>query len=152
MRIGAKTFTCLAMAFLTSCGGGSDTETVDSEDVSMTFFRSFAAGTYVFLTQDELSTAWNAAPFESYPIGLVTTEPALPQYDFTKQSVIGISAGIGKWCFKPRITYVSKDDQDVTVHYEIPKTSTLACLRDGPLIAFALVPKLSGSLTFTLEQ
>ena len=122
--------------------------TLEINDVSLTFFRSFSAGTYVFRNKSELVGAWNAAPFQVYPIGIVTEEPVMPDYDFTKFTVIGLSQGIGKWCFKPNITSVVASGQTSFVHYSIPTASTLACMRDGPLISFVLVPTKQSKVTF----
>lgn len=140
----------------TACGGSSPspspTETVETDDVTMTFFRSFATGTYVFRNQSELADAWAAAPFNGvYPIGMVTSEPTMPAYDYSKNTVLGISLGIGKWCYKPSISDVVRDGQNMIVHYEVSALSTLACLRDGPLISFVLVPRLDGNATFVRD-
>lgn len=138
-----------AAVILEACGGGgSKDNSVVTQDVTMTFFRSFGVGTYVIRSQAELSSAWAAAPFEIYPVGLVQSEPAMPAYDFGKNSVLGVSLGIGKWCFKPNITTVESAGDGVVVHYSVSTASTLACLKDGPLISFVLVPSFTGSATF----
>ena len=135
---------------LVACGG-LDTTPVAIEDVSLTFFRSFAPGLYVFRSQTELETAWAAAPFEAYPIGIITEEPSIPAYDFSKYTVIGLSRGIGKWCFKQNFTTAFLNGANLVVHYQVPATSTLACLRDGPLISFALVPQFQGTVEFVQD-
>ncbi|EUC14677.1 hypothetical protein [Paraburkholderia hospita] len=147
----------LLATLLIACGGGGDdgagsaSQSVQVQDVTMTFFRSFAPGTYVFRSQSELASAWAAAPFEHYPIGLVTVEPAMPTYDFTKYTVVGLSSGIGKWCFAPRITGATSDGKDLVVHYFVPTTGTLACMFNGPLIAFVLVPQVKGNVQFVQD-
>lgn len=135
---------------LNACGG-SDPVTVEAQDVSLIFFRPFEAGQYVFRSQSELDSAWAATPFRIFPIGLISSEPAKPVYDFSTQMVVGISNGIGKWCFKPNINKVERDGSDTTVHYSSKTSSTLACLRDGPQIAFALIPRADGAVAFVQE-
>jgi hypothetical protein len=146
----------LLAILLVACGGDDGgsappPQKVAVQDVTLTFFRSFAPGTYVFRSQAELASAWAAAPFEMYPIGIVTTEPAMPTYDFSKYSVVGLSNGIGKWCFAPRITVALSDGTNLTVHYFVPTTGTLACMFNGPLIAFALVPQVMGTVQFVQD-
>jgi hypothetical protein len=133
-----------------SAGNGDEPvqQKVDVVDVTTTFFRSFTIGTYVFRSQTELGDAWALAPFKVYPVGIVLDEPAMPTYDFSKYIVVGLSLGVGKWCFAPRINGAVSDGNNLVVHYFVPTTGTLACLRDGPLIAFALVPRVSGSVQF----
>jgi hypothetical protein len=151
--MGAKHVVSLLAALLVACGGdsGSNPQNVEVQDVTMTFFRSFPSGTYVFKNQSELESAWAAAPFQVYPIGLVLVEPSMPTYDFSIHTVVGLSLGIGKWCFAPRISKAVSDGNNLVVHFFLPSTSTLACLRDGPLIAFALVPQVKGSVQFVLD-
>jgi hypothetical protein len=146
----------IAALILVACGGSDDkapptSQNVAIQDVTLTFFRAFAPGSYAFKTQAELASAWNAAPFQVFAIGIVTTEPAMPTYDFTVNTVVGLSNGIGKWCFAPKITTAVSDGTNLVVHYYVPTLSTLACLRDGPLIAFALVPQVKGTVTFTQD-
>ena len=76
------------------------------------------------------------------------TEPAFPDYDYQASMLVGVSLGVGKWCFAPQITGVAISGNDMEVDYKVPTSSTLACLRDGPLISFALVPKVTGSVRF----
>lgn len=151
-------FTRFTMAFmaclLSACGGGGSAPAPTAlaiDDVSLTFFRSFSAGTYVFRSHKELLNAWNAAHFEAYPIGIVTVEPAVPDYNYSEFTVVGISRGIGKWCYKPNISSVLQSGANLEVHYLIPTTSTLACLRDGPLISFVLVPSTQGPISFVQD-
>ena len=72
----------------------------------------------------------------------------MPTYDFSKYSVVGLSNGIGRWCFAPRITGATSDGINLVVHYFVPTTGTLACMSNGPLIAFALVPQVKGNVQF----
>jgi hypothetical protein len=65
--------------------------------------------------------------------------------------VVGLSRGIGKWCFKQNLTTAFLTGEHLRVHYNVPTTSTLACLRDGPLISFALVPRVQGSVEFVQD-
>lgn len=145
----------LLAPLLVACGGGDGggpaSQNVEVQDVTLTFFRSFAPGTYVFRSQPELASAWAAAPFEFYPIGIVTAEPAMPTYDFSRYTVVGLSRGIGKWCFAPRITGALSDGNNLVVHYFVPTTGTLACMFNGPLIAFALVPHVKGTVGFVQD-
>ena len=126
-------------------------QNVEVQDVTLTFFRSFARGTYVFRSQPELASAWAAAPFEFYPIGIVTVEPAMPTYNFSKYTVVGLSHGIGKWCFAPRITRALSDGNNLVVHYFVPTAGTLACMFNAPLIAFAVVPHVTGTVGFVQD-
>ncbi len=143
---------CFALLFailLSACNSSSEPPNrVEFEDVTMTFFRSFAPETYVFRSQVELERAWVAAPFQVYPIGIILEEPPMPTYDFSEKTVVGLSLGIGKWCFKPRFTEMFSTGNDLFVHYVVPTTGTLACMKDGPLIAFALVPIVRGNVEF----
>ena len=59
--------------------------------------------------------------------------------------------GVGKWCFKPNIHKVEREDGNTIVHYRTKTSSTLACLRDGPWIAFALIPRADGSVSFVQD-
>jgi hypothetical protein len=139
---------------MTACGGsdgGPHFVEVEIQDVSMTFFRSFSAGSYVLRSQTELENAWAAAPFEVYPIGIVTEEPPMPAYDFSKYTIVGLSHGIGHWCFRPTITSAFSDGTNLVVHYSVPTTSTLTCMRDGPLISFVLVPRVEGTVEFVQD-
>jgi hypothetical protein len=147
----------LVATLIAACGGGGDgggesaSQSVPLQDVTLTFFRSFAPGTYVLRSQAELASAWAAAPFVQFPIGIVTSEPAMPTYDFSKYSVVGLSDGVGKWCFAPRITNATSNGKDLVVHYFVPTTGTLACMFNGPLIAFVLVPQVNGTVQFVKD-
>jgi hypothetical protein len=145
----------LVMVLLSACGGsdlsGPDWTAVEMQDVTLTFFRSFPVGSYVFRSQTELVNAWATAPFAAYPVGIVTEEPPIPTYDYTKYTVVGVSLGIGKWCFKPNITAAFSNGMDLVVHYSVSTTSTLACLRNGPLISFSLVPRVQGTVEFVQD-
>ncbi|MGY0194724.1 hypothetical protein ACWA7J_06570 [Leptothrix sp. BB-4] len=136
---------------LAACGGSGGSDEVATQDVTMTFFRAVPAGTHVIRSSSELDTFWAATPFQTWPIGLLSSEPAKPVYDYGTQAVIGLSLGVGKWCFKPVITAVTRQGNDLVARYRVPTGSTLACLRDGPLIAFALVPSFSGTATFVQD-
>ncbi len=150
-------YALVLLAFLLSACGGSDGGShsieVEMQDVTLTFFRSFSAGSYVFRSQTELENAWATAPFEGvYPIGIVTEEPPMPEYDYSKYTVIGLSRGIGYWCFKPTITSAFSDGTNLVVHYSVPTISTLECMRDGPLISFVLVPRVQGTVDFVQDD
>jgi hypothetical protein len=145
----------LAVSLLSACGGGGSGEIlqltpVSFSDATITQFRPYAPGEYVIRSRVELQTAWAANPFSVFPIGIVTAEPVFPNYDFQSSMLVGISLGVGKWCFAPQIVRVSMVGANLDIEYRVPTTSTLACLRDGPLISFALVPKFAGSATFRL--
>ena len=148
-------YALVLLAFLLSACGGSDggslSTEVEIQDVTLTFFRSFSSGSYVFRSQTELGNAWAAAPFEVYPIGIVAEEPSIPAYDYSKYTVVGLSRGIGYWCFKPTITSAFSDGTNLVVHYSVPITSTLACMRNGPLISFVLVPRVQGTVEFVQD-
>ena len=133
---------------LASCGGGGGWTEVAFSEQTMNLFRPFAAGEYVWRTADQMRAGIAAAPFRVFPVGLVTEEPPEPALDFTTSMVIGLSLGIGKWCFAPRIVRVLRDGDDTQLEYRVPTISTLACLRDGPAIAFASVPKAPGRVWF----
>lgn len=145
---------------LVGCGGGggspsegvSDSTQVEIQDVTMTFFRSFSSGTYIFNSQEELANAWAAAPFKVYPIGLILEEPPFPVYDFSKYTVVGISHGIGAWCYKPYITAAFSNCNNLVVHYSVPSSTTTACMRSGPLVAFVLVPQIQGTVEFVQDE
>jgi hypothetical protein len=148
-RMNTGHISALLAIFLYACGGSGLTEVkVEMQDVTLTFFRSFPVGSYVFRNQTELENAWATAPFASYPVGIVIEEPPIPAYDYSKYTVVGLSRGIGKWCFKPSITAAFSNGTDLVVHYDVSTTSTLACLRDGPLISFSLVPRVQGTVEF----
>ena len=144
----------LLVVVVGACGGPrpSPPVEVEAEDVSLTFFRSFESGTYVFHSQAELDSAWAAAPFKVYPVGIVLTEPEKPTYDYTEQMVVGLSLGVGKWCFKPNISHVERIGTETVVHYQVPTRSTLACLRDGPQIAFAVIARADGDVRFVQDE
>lgn len=136
--------------FVAACGGGDPPapEAVPFDDVSLSFFRTFPAGVYVFKSQAELAAAWGTAPVEVYGIGLAPGANEQPAYDFSAVTVVGLSQGLGTWCYKPRITDVTRDGDDVVVRYLVPTVSTLACLRSGPMVAFATIPRLTGKASF----
>jgi hypothetical protein len=48
----------------------------------------------------------------------------MPTYAITKYTVAGLSHGIGKWCFAPRITGANPDGKYVVVPYFVPTTGT----------------------------
>jgi hypothetical protein len=137
------------IALLGGCGGSDSTwQVAAAEDVTLTLFRPFAAGEYVFRSRAELDAALAAAPFRVWPIGLVTEEPPIPAWDFETQMVVGISLGEGPWCTAPRIQSVSSDGTDVRVPYTAPSSGTLACMHLAPLIAFVRVPRVPGRVVF----
>ena len=143
----------LAVAGLNGCGGGGDDDRVVPvpvmfSDETLVQFRPYAQGEYVIRTRAELQAAWAAAPFAVFPVGIVLSEPAFPEYDFQSSMLVGVSLGVGKWCFKPVITNVWVLGPHMEVDYKVPTSSTLACLRDGPLISFALVPRFAGTVAF----
>jgi hypothetical protein len=148
-------YALVLFAFLLSACGGSDggphLTDVEIQDVTLTFFRSFSSGSYVFRSQTELENAWATSPFQVYPIGIVMEEPPIPAYDYSKYTVVGLSRGIGYWCFKPTITSAFSNGTNLVIHYSVPTTSTLACLRNGPLISFVLVPRIQGSVEFVQD-
>lgn len=138
---------------LTACGGsdhgsvdGSYSKQVEIQDITLTLFRSFSSGSYVLQSQSEFENAWASAPFQLFPVGIVIEEPPMPTYDYSKYTVIGLSLGTGYWCFRPILTSAFTDGTNMIVHYYIPTSSTSACLRNGPLISFALVPRFQGTL------
>lgn len=152
-----NTHSLLLVALVGTCGKpvpspGPTPVEIEQDDVTLTFFRSFASGTYVFRSQAELDSAWAAAPFELYPVGIVITEPDKPTYDYSQQMVVGLSQGVTKWCFKPTIYKVERLGADTIVHYYLPTRSTLACLRDGPAIAFALISRADGDVSFVQDD
>jgi hypothetical protein len=145
----------LFLFILSACSGsdeGAYLTEVEIQDVTLTFFRSFPAGTYVFRSQTELENAWATAPFEVYPVGIVIEEPQIPTYNYSEYTVVGLSQGIGYWCFKPTIFSALSDGTNLFVHYTVSTTSTSACLRNGPLISFVLVPRVQGTVVFMQED
>lgn len=140
----------LVVSVLAGCGGdgGDEPVPVKFTDQTLDQFRPYAQGEYVIRSRAQLQAAWAAAPFAVFPIGLITSEPAFPEYDYQASMLVGVSLGIGKWCFAPVITGVSTIGNDMKVEYKVPTGSTLACLRDAPLISFALVPRTTGTVTF----
>ncbi|HSW23822.1 MAG TPA: hypothetical protein VLJ62_13735 [Burkholderiaceae bacterium] len=144
-------FAAIALVFaaITGCGDGAEQAVPASfTDETMTQFRPYAQGEYVIRTRSQLQAAWAAAPFAVFPVGLVTSEPAFPEYDFQSSMLVGVSLGIGKWCFAPVITQVLVVGDDMDVEYKIRAISTLACMFNAPLISFALVPRVTGSVAF----
>lgn len=155
MRVAFFGVLLLAVAGLNGCGGGGGgggdhavPVPVMFSDETLVQFRPYAQGEYVIRTRAELQAAWAAAPFAVFPVGIVLSEPAFPEYDFQSSMLVGVSLGIGKWCFKPVITNVWLFGPHMEVDYKVPTSSTLACLRDGPLISFALVPRFAGTVAF----
>jgi hypothetical protein len=139
----------LAAAVLAGCGGGNDGPVpVSFSDQTLAQFRPWPQGEYVIRSREQLQAAWAAAPFQRFPIGIVLAEPAFAQYDYQTSMLVGVSLGIGKWCFAPIITGVATSGNDMEVDYRVPTSSTLACLADAPLISFALVPKVTGNVAF----
>jgi hypothetical protein len=139
---------CQTPVLLAACGSSGGKSEVAFTELTMELFRPFAAGEYVWRSVDEMRAALQAAPFRVFPVGLVLSAPPEPAVDFTTAMVVGLSLGIGKWCFTPRLVRVLGDGHDLQVEYRIATQSTLACLRDGPLIAFAAVPKVAGRVEF----
>jgi len=139
----------LSVTLLSACGGGGDASVaVDFKDQTLVQFRPYPQGEYVIRSRDQLQADWAAVPFQRFPIGIVLSEPAFPEYDYQASMLVGVSLGIGKWCFAPQITSVTISGNDMEVDYRVPTSSTLACLADAPLISFALVPRVTGSVTF----
>lgn len=140
------------LALAAGCGSSGGKSEVAFTELTMELFRPFAAGEYVWRSAEAMRTALAAAPFRVFPIGLVTEPPPEPAVDFTAAMVIGLSLGVGRWCFAPRLVRVLSDGHDVQVEYRIPTSSTSACLRDAPLIAFARVPRAAGAVGFGLVE
>jgi hypothetical protein len=138
----------VTVALMTACSSGDEAVPVAYTDETMTQFRPYAQGDYVIRSRAELQAAWAAAPFRVFPIGLLTSEPAFPAYDFQSSMLVGVSLGEGLWCHKPVIMNVLVAGDDMDVEYRVSTSSTLACLRNGPLISFALVPRATGTVTF----
>ena len=138
----------VTVALLMACSSRDEAVLVTYTDETMTQFRPYAQGNYVIRSRAELQAAWAAAPFTVFPIGLLTSEPAFPAYDFQSSMLVGVSLGVGLWCFKPVITNVWVAGDDMDIEYRLSTSSTLACLRNGPLISFALVPRATGAVTF----
>lgn len=136
--------------WLAGCGDAREPpfEPVAFEDVTMTLFRPFAAGTYVFRSRDELLAALAAAPFQIFPIGLVTEAPAVPAWDFAQGMIVGLSRGQGAWCSAPRIREVLGNGTETEVRYMVAAFGTLACQRLAPRIGFARVPRATGRVAF----
>jgi len=138
---------CLLAAAVASCGGGDDPQPVSFESTGQSFYRSFPPGEYVIRSQAELAAAWATAPFDSYPHG-PQTEPPMPSYDFQRNSVVGVSRGVGRGCFTPYIRQVLTDGRNMIVRYTAPTASTSACLYVAPEVTFVLVPRVEGQVTF----
>jgi hypothetical protein len=148
MDIHSRVLLSLALAAtVASCGGGDDWRPVSFESTGDAFYRTFPSGEYVIRSQAELVAAWATAPFEAYPFG-PQTEPPMPSYDFQRSSVVGISRGRGRGCFRPYFREVLVDGQDMIVRYTAPTASTSACLYLAPEVAFVLVPRVEGQVTF----
>lgn len=148
------------VAWVGACGKpGSDTQPsstqtpveIDRESVSSAFQRNFVGGTYVFRSQAELDYAWSASFFEPCP-GVIGTEPAEPTYDFSEQMVVGYSRGVGPLCFYPSISKVERTGADTIVHYRAPNRTSTGCLDvQGPLVAFAVVSRADGDVSFVQD-
>lgn len=138
------------VSLLLACGGSGDRtqEPVQFTDVTITLFRPFETGEYVFRSRAELDRALEAAPFRPFPIGIVLTEPAIPDWDFQSSMIVGLSLGIGAWCTAPRIIEVLSDGTHMVVRYDVAATGTLACMKLAPLIGFVQVPKVDGQVEF----
>lgn len=135
---------------LAACGGSDDSapEPVAFTEVTLTLFRPFAAGEYVFRSAQELQVALGEAPFQVFPVGIVLEEPAIPDWDFQARMIVGLSQGTGAWCMAPRIVDVNRVGSDLLVQYRVPTMGTLACMRLAPLIAFVQVPRVTGRIEF----
>jgi len=138
------------VGLLVACGGSEKEaqEPVQFTNVTMTLFRPFATGEYVFRSRVELDSALSAAPFRVFPIGLVLTEPSIPDWDFQSSMIVGLSLGLGAWCTAPRIIEVLSDGTSMVVRYEVWSSGTLACMKLAPLIAFVQVPQVAGPVEF----
>ena len=121
------------------------------------FPGSFAAGTYVFKTQADMSAAWAEAPQEYVPVDprLPPGPMPMPVIDWQRYSVVGVSLGVGIRCFAPKIIRIVKTGSDLTVMYTAPPSTgpaTLACYHRWPLTAFAEVPVIEGNVAFSLAD
>ena len=153
-----KYLSIVLVVWMSACGNPSSSSgtsltpaDVEAEDVSFTFRRKFASGTYVFHSQAELDSAWDAAPFESFP-GVILTEPDRPTYDFSEKMVVGFSRDVGPMCLYPTIVRVERTGPDTVVHYLAPTKTSTGCLYvKGPLVAFAVVPRAEGDVGFVQD-
>jgi len=145
-----RLFLTALVSLLLACGGSSDrTESpVQFTNVTTTLFRPFEVGEYVFRSRAELDQALQAAPFRVFPIGIVVTEPAIPDWDFQSSMVVGLSLGLGAWCTAPRIIEVLSDGTHMVVRYSVAESGTLACMKLAPLIGFVQVPQVTGQVEF----
>ncbi len=136
----------LAVALLGGCGGGGPApQPVAFQSMQEDFTGSFPEGTYVFRSEADMAAAWSVAPQE------FGEAKAMPVVDFTQDTVVGVSLGVGIRCDVPTITEVSSHDGVVAVSYKTnlgTGVTTLACLHRWRLSDFARIPATRDPVVF----
>ena len=143
----------LSLAALGACGDGGDVQStpVPFQTLDIPAPPAFTEGTYDLRTQPEWAAAWASSREQFFgQLGPPTTRPP-PTVDFQKDSVVGVSLGVGTRCYVPTIVDVSAKPMQLLVKYRSSGPSgpvSLSCAHPSPLVAFATVPKFDGTVVF----
>lgn len=137
---------------LLSCGGGG----TPPEPVNYQFLfnefqsRVFAENTYVLRTQSDLDALWNSGT-EWTGLFSPPQPAAKPVVDFSQNTVVGISLGVGLRCYMPEIVSVTRSGETLTVAWRTNRDrqiTTMACIFDSSLQTFLAVPAWPGPVVF----
>ncbi len=148
-----KFIVILSIFGLSSCGGAVESiNSIEFEDVSMSFFKSFPVGGYEIFDDNSLNSIWDLGVFNLYPVGMVLQAQPIPVVDFTKYEIHGMVWSDNYWCYRPKVNNIILNNKILKIYYSRPTISTSACLRIGPAQVFLKTEKNDVQHTVWVEE